>query len=152
MPHRSDHPIYFRPVKFYLNQPFRSSTVRKLDGRSIIVNAAFRCKRPRRLRFSRHIQFVDGASVAGHQNCNNPVLHKNLHSLQIGGSMCYRFTAHFSTSFSTTSFRAEMFKAQIQDSKQLRHLLDLSRRAAAFSSRPPPPAMSPCSERFPRCR
>jgi hypothetical protein len=88
LPHRPDHPIYFRLVKFYLNQPFRSSTVRKLDGRSIIVNAAFRCKRPRRLGFSRHIQFVDGASVAGHENCNNSVLHKNFHSLQIGGSKC----------------------------------------------------------------
>jgi hypothetical protein len=49
-------------------------------------------------------------------------------------------------------FRAESFKAQLQDSEQLRHLLDVSRRAAAFSSRPPPPAMWPCCERFPRYR
>jgi len=60
-------------------------------------------------------------------------------------------TTHFSTSFSTISFRRNP-KAQLKDSEQLRHLLDLSRRAAAFSSRPPPPATWPCYERFPRCR
>ena len=43
-------------------------------------------------------------------------------------------------------------KAQLKDSEQLRHLPDLTRRAAAFSSRPPLPATWPCCERFPRCR
>jgi hypothetical protein len=37
-------PNLLRIGKFYLNQPFRSSTVRKLNALWIVVNAAFRCK------------------------------------------------------------------------------------------------------------
>ena len=32
LPHQADHPIYFGVAKFYLSQPFRSSTVRKLKA------------------------------------------------------------------------------------------------------------------------
>src|SRR6266849_4840660 len=41
---------------------------------------------------------------------------------------------------------------QEDSDEQLRHLLDLIRRAAPFSSRPAPPTELPCYERFPRCR
>ena len=44
LPCQADHPIYFGLAKFYLSQSFRSSTVRKLNGWSMVVNAAFRCK------------------------------------------------------------------------------------------------------------
>ncbi len=45
LPYRADHPIYFGLAKFYLSQPFRSSTVRTLNGLPMVVNAAFQCKR-----------------------------------------------------------------------------------------------------------
>ena len=32
LPYQADHPIYFGLAKFYLSQPFRSSTLRKLNG------------------------------------------------------------------------------------------------------------------------
>jgi len=44
LPCQADHPIYFGLAKFYLSQSFRSSTVRKLNGWWMVVNAAFRCK------------------------------------------------------------------------------------------------------------
>jgi len=51
-------------------------------------------------------------------------------------------------SFSTTSFRA----AQEDSDEPIKHLLDLIRRAALFSSQPAPPTKWPCYERFPRWR
>jgi len=44
LPCQADHPIYFGLAKFSLSQSFRSSTVRKLKGWWMVVNAAFWCK------------------------------------------------------------------------------------------------------------
>jgi hypothetical protein len=61
-------------------------------------------------------------------------------------------TAHFSASFFTISFRTEIpTPGSKQSNGQIRHVLDLVRRAGAFSSRPAPPTELPCYERFPRC-
>ena len=43
LPCQADHPIYFGLAKFSLSQSFRSSTVRKLKGWWMVVNAAFWC-------------------------------------------------------------------------------------------------------------
>src|ERR1700674_2391750 len=62
-----------------------------------------------------------------------------------------KFIVHFLMSFSTTSFCAEIPEPSSKDSDwQIRHLLDLIRRATPFSSRPAPPTKLPCYERFPR--
>src|ERR1700675_3326808 len=64
-----------------------------------------------------------------------------------------KFIVHFLMSFSTTSFCAEIPEPSSKDSdSQIRHLLDLIRGAAPFSSRPAPPTELPCYERFPRSR
>jgi biotin operon repressor len=60
------------------------------------------------------------------------------------------FTAHFSTSFFTISFRTEIPTLDSNRAmSDIRHLLDLVRRAASFSSRSAPPTELLCYERFP---
>src|ERR1017187_3359632 len=68
------------------------------------------------------------------------------------GVVC-KFTVHFSTSFSTTSVRLRIAQTKLPDSdEQIRHLLDLIRRAALFSSRSALPTRWPCYEHFQRFR
>src|SRR6202521_2511686 len=61
-----------------------------------------------------------------------------------------KFIVRFLMSFSTTKLLRRNPRAQLSSDWQIRHLLDLIRRATPFSSRPAPPTKLPCYERFPR--